>query len=141
MTGRAYYFTSLYTKRPICLWSVASMPGSNIRLLRRVPDSAVHPAVSAYELAQEELWAWNHAFWLQNNSRFESERNSYCKDQSIDTSNAEGMAVFYAAYLRRHRKEFQGYHVEWCWKNLVLLNLAAKAGIYRLVTGTWRLLH
>jgi len=144
------YFTALYSKsRNEAEWCFIPMNSSNIRLLTRVQKPqefpnyhtipsiqdkfSMHPSVLEYYRAQEELWAWNHEFWLQNNIKYELKKQECLEDikNNNEMNEQEQLTMFYKRYLDEQRQSFERYHIIWCKKNIYLLILAAKAIFYK----------
>lgn len=137
------YFTASYVIKNKTSWCFIPMNISNIRLLQRISkvdkssieNSSVegyseHAAVKEYYCAQEELWNWNHDFWLQNNTIYEEKRRlqSHKHAGNSDLVNEqEELTNFYKNYLNERREAFGKYHIMWCKKNIHLLFLAIKA--------------
>lgn len=137
------YFTSYPVKNKTS-WCFIPMSISNIRLLQRIPkiDKTLehspvgysdHVAVKEYYRAQEELWNWNHDFWLQNNIIYEEKRRLQSHKHTGNSNlvdEQEELTIFYKNYLNERREAFGKYHIMWCKKNIHLLFLAIKAISY-----------
>ena len=145
------------------------MSSSNIRLVRWLLPSAasaeprgstrtteslsrLHPWQLAYLKEEEQLWNWNHEFWLEMNSKFNAQMNAYVaevrkattvpaktalsSDPTMTPSDStlldpEVMAVFYRTYLEENKPIFQNYHRQWWRRNWAILGSSFKAFISR----------
>lgn len=100
---------------------------------------------------QEELWHWNHKFWLHMNAKFASQLQSFkdtvlrCNEASLrENSSSSGglkedaafdpelLAQFYRQYLEENKANFQQYHSFWWRKNFALLYYAFMAHLSRM---------
>ncbi|KAL5489907.1 hypothetical protein ACEPAI_4739 [Sanghuangporus weigelae] len=85
-----------------------------------------------WRLERSRLDAYNHAFWKDSNTRFETAKqavlSSLPEDASPETREA-ALSEFYGKWLQQEHERLRGYSNEWNRRNFGGIMLAARAAI------------
>lgn len=113
--------------------SVSAHPVSRLRLIKLATRTGESDRERTLRERRMELQAWNHQYWLANNSEFNQLKKHFVKhelrslsadkDDLLNNANQthEELALFYKRFLDANRSRHIAYNFEWYRRNLSLL--------------------
>ncbi|KAI0831350.1 hypothetical protein BC628DRAFT_1415867 [Trametes gibbosa] len=91
-----------------------------------------------WKMQRQELDAFNHAFWLDSNSRFYAAKEAVLQSLPETAGGAEqrehALSAFYVRWVAQERTRLDAYNVEWRRRNWSTILLGARVRYQELVS-------
>jgi hypothetical protein len=88
-----------------------------------------------YKLQSQQLDAFNHQFWFDNNTRFEAAKAMILEalpEYATALDKEHALSHFYKQWMVQESERMDAYTVEWRKRNFALIALAARLEYRRL---------